>query len=339
MNSSVIHVAVASDERYVPHAAVTMLSACIHAEEGQRLRFHFMSNRVSTESLDKLRHMVEAQGHTLTSYEIDDVESFAGIKLKGTIALSSYARLFLSSLLPQEVDRLIYLDSDSVVVDSLMRLWEYDLGDALLGAVMDVAQGKCNTAIGLPEHNRYINSGMLLIPLSRWREESVEDQLIDFLHRYQGEVFHHDQGVINAVLANRILILPPRYNLMTFMYEFTSREIHRVFGTENFYSDDELCEAKSHPCFIHFTESLSSRPWMKGCTHPERELYRHVQDLTPWRDCQLEVDSRSLPLKLLVVSHRLGGVLAFSVLRKFFGLIIKLIIRLNGNMSLIKSCK
>lgn len=319
MNDTYIHLAVAADDKYIPHAAVTILSACLHTSRPYSMHIHFLSNGVAPSSLEKLRRMVAEHKQTLSIYQVSNIERLAGIKLSGTIALSSYIRLFLSSLLPQDVKRLIYLDSDVITSDNLANLWDVDLEGNLLGAVMDVSQGECNTRVGLPPHNRYINAGVLLIPLERWRDENIEARFIRFLHLHHGKVFHHDQGVINAVLVNAIKILPPRFNLMTFMYEFSAREIGRLYGTRNFYTEEELVKARQHPCCIHFTESLSNRPWVMHCTHPERHRYQKIRALTPWGEWLLEKDRRTLPAKFLSVCHRVGGAHLFDLARVVLG--------------------
>ena len=48
-------------------------------------------------------------------------------------------RIFLPELLP-DVDRVLYLDADTIAVDSLAPLWEIDLDDSYLGAVTNVFQ-------------------------------------------------------------------------------------------------------------------------------------------------------------------------------------------------------
>lgn len=319
--STHIHIATAADENYVPHAAVTMLSACQQAHEDEHLHFHFISNGVSKESQCKLRELIMDHGHSFSSYEVGDIEQLIGMHLHGEIAISSYSRLFLSCLLPQEVERLIYFDSDSVIADSLSSLWNVDLGSHLLGAVLDASQPSWNLKIDLTERNKYINAGMLLIPLRAWREEQVEQRFISFLREKKGRVFHHDQGVINAVLAGKILILPPRYNLMTFMYELTADEVRRLYKTAIFYAERELAEAKQSPCFIHFTPSLSNRPWVVGCRHPEVNRYRKVRAQTPWKDWTPAPDKRSVHVKLLSASFYLGGFWGLMIASKIVSLV------------------
>lgn len=321
MSLTYVHIAVAADENYVPHAAVTMLSACMHSGVGQGLWFHFLSNGVSQRSLRELQRMVEDQGHVLSSYEIGNMEELAGTKLHGSIAVSAYSRLFLASMLPQNVKRLIYFDADSVVADDLVDLWNADLDDCLLGAVWDASQPEWSSKIGIPPDSGYINSGMLLIPLARWREEGIEQQFVSFLQQRGGRVFHHDQGVINAVLAGRIRILHPRYNLMTFMYELSAKEVRKLYGTVQFYNEEEHKEAKDFPCFIHFTPSLSNRPWVEGCMHPEAWRYREARARTPWRDWSPAPDRRRLHVKLLAGSYHLCGFWGLFLVSKLMFLI------------------
>jgi len=111
-----------------------------------------------------------------------------------------YARLWLARALPL-VDRVIYLDIDTMVRKSLHELYEMEMDDKLLGMVM-----------GHTIEYGY-NSGVILMNCKRMRErEGLWDQLDEFMTEHSKTFFLPDQTTINKFFANDIFELPLKYN-------------------------------------------------------------------------------------------------------------------------------
>ena len=99
--------------------------------------------------------------------------------------------------------------------------------------------------------------------------------MLYFIESKKGNVIHHDQGVINACFEDDILILPPHYNVMTSFFDFRDVEsIKHYYGITNYYSQNDINEAKRNPVFVHFTPSFSKRPWIEGSKHPLKAIYK-----------------------------------------------------------------
>lgn len=99
------------------------------------------------------------------------------MSVKGDFSLATYSRLFIASLLPETVDKVIYLDCDALVLDSFKEILNLDLNNYLAAGVLALnCTAEVKKAIDLNEDDLYINAGMLLINLKRWRQENVENQ-------------------------------------------------------------------------------------------------------------------------------------------------------------------
>ena len=62
------------------------------------------------------------------------------------------------------------------------------------------------------------------------------------------------------------------------MFEYTPEQLRQMIP--NYYSEEELFEAKKNPVFIHYTTGFSNRPWREPCTHIYKDIYRKYQDQT-----------------------------------------------------------
>ena len=146
---------------------------------------------------------------------------------------------------------------------------------------------------------------MLLINILLWREFKIEDKIKEFLDKHNGQVTHHDQGVLNGVLKDNITFLPLKYNVMTIQY-FMDRDQWLKYFANNakYYSNEEYECSKINPAIIHFTPSLTTRPWVKGCKHPLKNKYWDYLAVSPWSDSRPTVDNRKWYVKILDYLYR-----------------------------------
>src|SRR5690606_19820274 len=190
-----------------------------------------------------------------------------------------------STLLPESVNKIIYFDCDGLILSSLKELWETDISNYEIGAVLDVVSSDAKKEINLSLEEDYINSGMLLINLKKWREDNLETKMIDYIISTSGQKFHfNDQRVINKLCRNK-KILSPRFNVITPFYLMTVKQLKRYHKiTAPFYSQDKIDSALKHPVFCHLTPYLTDRPWVKGNLHPLKNSYMSFQNETLWAD-------------------------------------------------------
>ena len=110
----------------------------------------------------------------------------------------------LPKLLPR-VNKIIQMDPDTIVCDSLQPIWDEDLGDHLMMAADEKAGW-----YKLPGREKYYNVGVAVMNLKQIREEHFDDRLIDALNSWHFTYIGQDAW--NALAYDRILEMPTRYN-------------------------------------------------------------------------------------------------------------------------------
>lgn len=295
-----------SDDNYAQHLGVSIQSLLENNREFSRIRIFIIDNQISDKNCNKLKTVVDAfPNGELIFIQFSQWKEQLKLNLAWEISLSAYARLFVASMLPEELGRVIYLDCDMLICSSLRDLWNTDLKENVLGAVQDSVNDSTKNAVGLREEEKYFNSGMLLINLKEWRACGVEKQCLDMITSHHGRVIHHDQGVLNGVLHEKCLFLPLQYNVMTIHYMFSPQKIEKYFGDKAFsYNGVEIQKAKENPVILHFTPSFTSRPWVKDCKHPLRGLYWDVLRRTPWSDAEQQKNHAKWYVKLIEWRYR-----------------------------------
>lgn len=294
MNPKHLHIAISSDANYIMQASVLLASLFDNNKDFDKITVHLLAGNIDGHDIDVIsRQILHCRGN-LVVYPMGNIAEKLSVTPPSTIAISSYSRLFLSSLLPENIDRVIYMDVDALVVGSLYKLWNIDMGENLVAGVLDDVSPKAKEAIGLGDGDSYINSGFLLMNIKQWRKEDTEKKIIDYLVAHDGKVFHHDQGLINAICRKQ-KILPISYNMVTNFFVFP----HSHFKQSPFYTEKEMEEGKAHPLFIHFTAGVANRPWCRNCKHPLLHLYLKYKKETVFKDTPLDADNRPWRLKFL----------------------------------------
>ena len=156
-----------TDKRNVMPTGVMMISVCENNPEVD-IHFHLVTDTdVSTSQCNDLKELLASyKGKAITFYPIplNMIDNqFPNIDKR--IPRAAYYRLFLSALLPEKVDKVLYFDGDIIVRHSLTELWNTDVSGYALAAVPDMREGV------IDRYNRlkyspswgYFNSGMLLI--------------------------------------------------------------------------------------------------------------------------------------------------------------------------------
>lgn len=273
-----------SDDNYARHLGVAIYSILSHNKLVNKIHFYVINNRIDSLNIDKLETVVRGfENADITFISFEGFENQLHLNLAWPISISSYARLFIGDMLPDKVERILYLDCDVVVNGSLEELWNLELNGNILGAVQDTIPSKTKASVGLLPSQPYFNAGVLLIDLVQWRLNRMGKKCLDFIESHKGSVTHHDQGVLNGLLANQWERIPIKYNVMTIHYMMSPAKVKKFFNdASDFYGSEEIKIAKNYPIILHFTPSFTVRPWEINCAHPYRKLYNNYLDFTPW---------------------------------------------------------
>jgi lipopolysaccharide biosynthesis glycosyltransferase len=266
-----LDVACAVKGAYVPHSA-----ALIHSllATGDDVRVHVL--HASDLRPASRRRLQRLAGDRLVLWEIDD-ERVAGLPVHNYFTAAMWYRVLLPELLP-DVGRVLYLDVDTLALDSIAPLWELDLDGHLVGAVTNVFEAWRGTEHtderGLAQAD-YYNSGVLLLNLDEIRRSGAIDELRDVALARGDALKWPDQDALNLVLGPRRLALHPRWNVMNSVLLFDNAV--DVFGAE------ATDEARRAPAIRHFEGPGANKPWERGAEIPHRDLYRAHRRATPWR--------------------------------------------------------
>lgn len=293
---SVMDVALASDDAYLPHAATVVHSLLTSNRPGTVTTHLLHPPELSGEHKSLLCEMVERLGGSLFLYEVGPSE-VRGLPSMGRISPVMWYRLLLPKAL-STVERVLYLDCDTLVVDDISDLWELDLEGHTIGAVTNVFPQDLvhrPQELGLTRE-QYFNSGVLLMDLEAWRRLGCANTIARLAREQPDRLVFPDQDALNIVLAKQRFPLAPRWNAQNSIFYFPWAK--EVFGPA------AVAEARSAPAIVHFEGPAQAKPWHSRSTHPFQQAYLDRRAQTPWPRVRLEAGGLGARLRRRILARQ-----------------------------------
>lgn len=213
-----INVVFASDDNYIQHATVAMMSIVQNSTSQNHFVFYVLDDSISEYKKNKAKE-------TFLNYNVEvkflqvDTSLIKNFYVSGQLSRAAYLRLMMTEMLPATVEKVIYLDCDLLVLTDIEKLWNFDMQGNPLAAVPDygiMASAKNwrhkQKSLGLKKDDLYFNSGVLIVDVAQWRSKKYGAVVIDKAreNNYQ----HHDQDALNKVFYRNWLPLPIRWNVI-----------------------------------------------------------------------------------------------------------------------------
>jgi lipopolysaccharide biosynthesis glycosyltransferase len=192
-------------------------------------------------------------------------------------SFATYFRLFAAEILPS-CDKVICVDSDTLVLSSLSSLWNLDLKGKAIGACPEVSVYLKNSSFEddfvLSECIPYFNMGICIIDFGVWRSQQLGRLITSYFSAKSCQSFRNDQSVVNYLLHSYMTKIPLRYNFSTPLHRMTYRQYLRFFKGPFFYGEEEFMEAEKSPAIVHFYGQPLDRPWFKHSSAIFQKEYR-----------------------------------------------------------------
>ena len=217
----------------------------------------------------------------------------------------TFAHMIVGGILPNEIDRVLCIDSDMLVLDSLQEMWTTNLDDYYIagceGAPGSIALEK---EMGIDPSHVHCNGGLMLINLEAVRRDKIEEKYKEYIQSVfdQGKsLAAYEEEVMNKCCYPKVYILPARYNVMTISLVMGYKDFIKFRGATNFYSEKEFNEAVMNPAIVHALNNfyVRKRYWEKDSDSPYAYVYLKYRALTPWKDLPLIEGKRSFKQRFI----------------------------------------
>lgn len=275
------------NNNFISQLGTSICSVCEN-NLSEDIYFYVISYGITFDNKEILVKFVQGYKKNISIIELDDLTSYFDFEID-TSAWNPIvlARLILPKLLPTNVERVLYLDGDTMVRGNLHSLWKTDLQDKVIGAVVEpTANREHKNAIGIRDFEPYFNAGVLLIDMLQWKKTEAGKRIVDFYREHNGKLFANDQDAINGTLKNEIYPLPIEYNFCNSYRFYPYDTLVKIMKPCRFIGIDDYEKAIENPIIVHFLGE--ERPWRVGNKNTYTPEYVRYWNKTPWKECGKE---------------------------------------------------
>lgn len=137
-----------------------------------------------------------------------------------------YGRLFITKIVPSEVKKLLYLDTDIYAYSNIDELYGIDVDSKYAAVVVDIsAQCFAKDELARTKVTKYFNAGMMLLNLDKIREDKVDDACIAFYRNppdwyIQNNLCINDQTILNYCFKENVLFVNPKFNIQVLAFGY-----------------------------------------------------------------------------------------------------------------------
>lgn len=311
------------NDKFVPQVAAGIYSIIENNNDILDIHFYLFSYGITDKNKAQLTKMVKELKRDITIIEIESIGEYFDFDFDTSgwnpIVLT---RLILHKILPDNVDRIIYLDGDTIIRGSLDELWNTDMGDKCVGGCIEPTIDK-DRKKQLEMNTPYINAGVLLIDLKKWKNEKIGDGIINFYKESGGRLFANDQDAINGYLKDSLYLLSIKYNFSNTFTFYPYKTIKKLMGNDTDITLEEYNEAKENPIIIHYLGE--ERPWRKGNTHKYKKDFEYYLEKTYWKDMKFEDgwELYFLCWRIFNTFMKLTPMLRYNIINKLIPLFMK----------------
>ena len=199
-----MNILLAFNSNYYMPALVLLKSLLVNNQWCREIRIYVLYSDLKPGEIRRFSQVAEESGIAKAIFLPVETDTFqdAPLHLKW-ISRETYYRLLAQEMLPESVERVLYLDVDMIVMGSLEEFYHQDFEGKLLVACNRYGLGgtdpKRLEQLTLPRDTIYFNAGTLLYDLAGQRQQIDPNILYEYPVLFYQQLKYGDQDVLNAV--------------------------------------------------------------------------------------------------------------------------------------------
>lgn len=283
-----VHIALTFDQNYLVPFYVLVTSIFLNNKKN-KIVLHTIATGVNEIEIKKILEFVKSNGGKIYFYSIDEsfrIDNLNTPYLNSThFTVAIFYRLFFPFLISENIDSLLYIDTDTIVLGDLHTLYSTNLNAFPVGVAIDTGMRRYNDPllqkIGV-DKDKYFNSGVLLINLKEWKKQKISENTLQFTLENQHVLKYPDQDALNYVLKDNYYKLSNSYN-------FTWNDI-----SEDIPKKEIL---KQQIVILHYT---AIKPWNMLNSNRLRYYYHYYLKKSPLAGSKIYTDFEWTRKKILL---------------------------------------
>lgn len=319
------------DNNYVWLMGISVISLFENNKDMDELKVYLLGENISSENKEKLKIIGAEYSRDVEIIEVPKLDIPPSL-ISARWPLAAYTRLFSGKILPKSLDKILYLDCDTIILGNISELNRVQFNENIAMGVKDCIGGVYKQNIGLHKNDAYFNAGVILFNMNALRKVDVSTKIETYMDKYMKLINYADQDIFNGMFRDEIGELNPRFNLMTIDVVYSYEEILKLRVPTNFYAKEAIQIAKKNPMIIHYTTNmLTVRPWFSNTNHPLAHEFKKYMAMSPWKNRELStMVFTSKESKLIRIVQKLPSKIACDVLGMIHAVIRPMYVRMKS---------
>lgn len=289
MNNESVNILYQCDDKYAPFMGVSLTSLLQNNQSIANLRIFLLASGVSEDNKMKMRATCEKYGREIIFMECEYLDALLkeiGVH-KYRDSYATFYKLFVADFFAREgieIERLLYIDSDTIIEGNVEPFYFYDLEGKPLGMIPDTFAFQYKLELGFDVNDIYYNAGIILYDYINLRKNGWEEKMRQHMLDVKSDYEKHDQDLINIVYKNNIATIPLRYNMFTLCKAVSVKAYCKVHKKITNYCEEELKTERENAVILHCLRFNGEYPWMKNSKHPYTEIYKKYKEISEWKE-------------------------------------------------------
>lgn len=229
-----VNIVLITDSRYVPPTATSISSAIKNKCPESIYNFYIITENITSQDETMLMRLeklapesvkIKLMPQTEPDLPYENMQRFLQYKV-------GMHKIYLPETLP-ELDKIIYMDGDTLVLKDLHKLFDIDITDVYAAVAKDgifYRFPKEMAEMGLDKRGFYFNSGVMLYNLALQRKDHITEKLVEYIKTH--EDFFGDQDVLNMVFGDKLKLMSYRYNCISTFFEADDLDFLSIYFGE-----------------------------------------------------------------------------------------------------------
>jgi lipopolysaccharide biosynthesis glycosyltransferase len=302
-DNNLIHLALAFDKNFITPFYVLATSIFMN-NKNNKIIMHVITTGINKNEKKLMNKYIIENNAEIVFYQIEEnIAHNLTIPKNSHYTAATYYRLFFSDILSCLIDKVLYIDIDTIVIGDLSKLYNQSFSFPIAASA---DKGTCD----IHEFGTYFNAGVMLINTAEWKRQRVSERAIEYLLKHYETIKYADQDALNAVLFNNWGLIENKFNL-TFndIPPYLPRKLYKEF--------------LKNIVIVHYTGL--DKPWLFASRNKFRHLYFHYMKRSPVAAKNKYLDS-SLTVQSILIHSKVNLIEFISS----YSWLIKILTRLKS---------
>ncbi|MBE6720533.1 MAG: glycosyltransferase family 8 protein [Ruminococcaceae bacterium] len=295
------------NDKYAPYCGTSITSLFENNKDVDNICVYILNDSISDINRNKFDILSKQYNRKIvlldTTVIVSKMEELGIPKYRGSYTTNM--KMFVSYVLPDDVDRLLYIDSDTIVLGDLSELFSCDMQEYPIAMALDFIVRNHKKTIGLSNNSYYYNAGVILFNCTNCKKIDFTGRIVNYINNNNPNFSLPDQDLLNIIFCDNIMQLDPKYNFQPVHILFNDRSYYKCFKNNGYYPQSKINKDKNDIRIAHFLRFLGEFPWDKNNSHPYNDLFDKYLKVSPWKNYEKAEKKLSVLFKIEKILYKI----------------------------------